>query len=70
MYFSDGREERCVKVLQGKTKKRGNLEDFGVRERIILRRVLKKSYFADLVQDRDRWRGFVNAFSGLRFLFL
>jgi hypothetical protein len=42
-YLNDGREERCVKVLELKGKKRDHVEGLGVHGRIILRCTLKKS---------------------------
>ena len=49
---------------------RYHLEDLSINGRIILRRIFKKwdgdMDWIDLAQDRDRWRGLVNAVMNLR----
>ena len=48
----------------GKLRERGNLEDPGVDERIIVRWIFRKwdggMDWVDLTQERDKWRSFVN----------
>jgi hypothetical protein len=58
------------KVLVGKPEGKNHLEDPGVDGTITLRWNFTKwdrgmDWF-DLAQDRDRWRGFVNAVMNLR----
>jgi len=47
----------------GKPEGRDRLTDLGVHGRIILKRILKKSWdgvhWIDLAENRDRWRAFV-----------
>ena len=59
------RGEVCAGFWWGNLRKRDHLENPGVNERIILRRIFMKldgdMGWVDLAQDRDRFRALVNA---------
>ena len=58
------------RVLVGKPEGKNHLEDPGVDDRIILKWILENwngvMDWTDLAQERDRWRGLVNAVKNLR----
>jgi hypothetical protein len=58
------------RVLGGKPEGKNHLEDPGVDKRIILKWILENwngvMVWIDLAQERDRWRGLVNAVMNLR----
>jgi hypothetical protein len=66
-----GVQERCTQGLCGKPEGNSQFEDPGVDGRIILIRMFRKCGvggvdWIELVQDRDRWRAFVNAVMAIK----
>ena len=64
-----GERNDMYRVLVGKLRERGHLEDQGVDRRIILKRMFKRwnrgMYWIDMAQDRDSWQALVNAVMNL-----
>jgi hypothetical protein len=59
-----GGERGAYRVLLGNVRERDHFEDLGINGRIILKWIFKTWNGGmdqiDLVQDRERWRAFVN----------
>jgi hypothetical protein len=68
MYVGGG--EVCIGFWCGNLRERDHLEDSGVDGAIILRWIFRKwnggMDWTDMAEDRDRWRGTVNAVMNLR----
>jgi hypothetical protein len=64
---ADGEERGVYRVLVGNLRDRVHWGDPGVGAKIILRRIFRNLDvdWIQLAQDRDRWRGLVNALINL-----
>ena len=66
-----GESRGTYSVVMGKTEERRPLENPGINERIILKRILEKwnrgTDWIDLARGRDEWRALMNAVMSRRF---